>query len=671
MLEISTLGGLSIFCEGKPVAGLASRKADALLVYLACTRRPHPREVLADLLWDERSQTRALSNLRVVLSSIRKHLGAYVSISRDSVTLSREGKVRLDVAELDANLATAQQGDALLPDIAEQTADVVSLYKGDFLEGFYPRECRGFENWAVLERERVRAVFERNMQLLLDALIADRRWHDAIEWGERWIAQGQTPEPAYRALMDAYSGLGDLSGVAAVYRRCVDSLRDELGIEPSDQTKETYERLSSGGRPSTSFYQDGSSEPRTPTAENAARVLLGQWRNRGEGVLDVASLAVVYAAREDLGVSAREASLLIHSALHHGVDVQPWLRRAGSPQAATRALNEALARYPKPGVRMQIVDALRGLDGEEAADALQKAVMADDSPEIRAAAAVAAAEKGRLVEVVMELLDDLKRSNSAATLAALVAVADRFGLPEDIGPYPKFPVGVALARLRWQGQKPAILRQTVRGLLGAALALSLHGAASPFFIALTFPSHFREWQQFTPVPAWSLSGAAAMMVLGAAQGTASGLAVGMADAVWRGKSRGRWRLLFGGLAGLAYSLNFLLLSLTGLLEPHSGPGVYIPAYTLYGVLLGAALSFVIPRLGTGSPVWKQIMRSVWATVVTAPATILYVILVYREAASGVLLPRIVLVLLLALGLGLALSRGRGTPIKRQANSQAS
>jgi hypothetical protein len=159
-----------------------------------------------------------------------------------------------------------------------------------------------------------------------------------------------------------------------------------------------------------------------------------------------------------------------------------------------------------------------------------------------------------------------------------------------------------------------------------------------------------------------------MMVLGAAQGTALGLAVGIADAVWRGKLRGRGRLLFGGLAGLVYSFNFILLSLTGLLEPHSGPVVYIPVYILYGVLLGAALSFVIPRLGTPSPVWTQIARSVWATVGIVPATILCAFLVYHEETSGVLLHRIILVFLLALGLGLALSRGRGTPIKRQANS---
>ena len=50
LLEISTLGRLAIRLAGEPVTGLDSRKIEALLVYLACTGRPHSRDVLADLL---------------------------------------------------------------------------------------------------------------------------------------------------------------------------------------------------------------------------------------------------------------------------------------------------------------------------------------------------------------------------------------------------------------------------------------------------------------------------------------------------------------------------------------------------------------------------------------------------------------------------------------------
>ncbi len=61
--------------------------------------------------------------------------------------------------------------------------------------------------------------------------------------GERWIALGQSPEPAYRALMVAHGALGDRSKVAAVWERCAQSLRDDLGVEPCAQTRALFEQL--------------------------------------------------------------------------------------------------------------------------------------------------------------------------------------------------------------------------------------------------------------------------------------------------------------------------------------------------------------------------------------------------------------------------------------------
>lgn len=89
-LEITTLGGLSIRLDGQPLAKLHSRKAEALLVYLALTARLQPREVLADLLWEDFSQKQAMNNLRVVLSNLRKHLGDHLLITRDTAGMNPE-----------------------------------------------------------------------------------------------------------------------------------------------------------------------------------------------------------------------------------------------------------------------------------------------------------------------------------------------------------------------------------------------------------------------------------------------------------------------------------------------------------------------------------------------------------------------------------------------------
>jgi predicted ATPase len=67
--------------------------------------------------------------------------------------------------------------------------------------------------------------------------------------GQRWIALGQWPEPAYRALMSAYAGSGDLSKAVATYERFAQGLRKDLGVEPSEQTQALFKRIKAGGKP--------------------------------------------------------------------------------------------------------------------------------------------------------------------------------------------------------------------------------------------------------------------------------------------------------------------------------------------------------------------------------------------------------------------------------------
>ena len=114
----------------------------------------------------------------------------------------------------------------------------LSAYQGELLPGFY-------DEWVVLEREHLKAIYEQEMDRLLGMLEQAGQWLQVLEWAEKWIAFGQKPEPAYRGLMLAHAANGDMSKVAASYERCVKTLR-EFGVEPSEQTKSLYEDLKTG-----------------------------------------------------------------------------------------------------------------------------------------------------------------------------------------------------------------------------------------------------------------------------------------------------------------------------------------------------------------------------------------------------------------------------------------
>jgi DNA-binding SARP family transcriptional activator len=236
MLEVRLLGKFSVNLDGRPVE-VPWHPGQLLLAYLILNaEKTHRREKLAGLLWPDSDELNARNNLRQTLWRLRQALGEeYFLTDKILVGFNSEAGYQLDVnLLLNEGTETAS---------ADELIRIVSAYEGSLLPGFY-------EDWVVLEQERLQAIFEHRMQVLLNRLVEGRRWSDVLAWSERWIALGQTPEPAYRALMLAHSGLGDRSNVVAVYQRCVKALQQELGVEPSEQTRKLYERLISPEEPS-------------------------------------------------------------------------------------------------------------------------------------------------------------------------------------------------------------------------------------------------------------------------------------------------------------------------------------------------------------------------------------------------------------------------------------
>lgn len=235
ILQIWLLGQFEVHVDGKR-AVIPTRAAQSLLAFLVLNAgAAQRRELLAGLLFPEMSEESARNNLRHALWRVRKAISSPQPGDREpllaeelTITFNPDSDYWLDVAQLER----AQ-------DNLQSLISNLTLYRGELLPGFY-------DDWVVLERERVQAVFEGKMQRLLELLIAEQRWTTVVEWAERWIALGQTPEPAYRALMVGHAAQGNMSQVAIDYERCVERLREDLGVEPSADTRALYETLGGG-----------------------------------------------------------------------------------------------------------------------------------------------------------------------------------------------------------------------------------------------------------------------------------------------------------------------------------------------------------------------------------------------------------------------------------------
>ncbi len=236
-LQIFLLGQFKLQADNLPLE-LPSRPAQSLLAYLALNAGvTYRREKLAGLLWPEATETNARRYLRQALWRIRKTLESgslawedYLQINDIDVTFDDRSGYWLDVEFL---LKRAEAWPV------EEIIEIVRFYRGELLPGFY-------EEWVTLERDRLQAAYQQKMNLLLDGLIRTQKWDDVLKWGEQWIRLGHSPEPAYRALMHAYAGLGDQRMACATYERCVEMLNRELAVEPSAETQRLYEQVCRG-----------------------------------------------------------------------------------------------------------------------------------------------------------------------------------------------------------------------------------------------------------------------------------------------------------------------------------------------------------------------------------------------------------------------------------------
>lgn len=234
MLEITTFGGLKISTDGVEVASLRSRKVEALLVYVASSEQPQSRSSLASLFWGDRDEKRALANLRVALSDLRKHLGDYLIISRDTVSLDPQTTIRLDAHELVSAFE------------AEDFTRVVDLYGGDFLEGFFVSKCPQFDNWVTSEADRYRRFTKNALHELIQQSIKHREYDNGLMQSRQALALDPLDESTHRAIMRLYVLTDQRNAALNQFTTCRDALMNELGVDPSGETVELYEQIRGG-----------------------------------------------------------------------------------------------------------------------------------------------------------------------------------------------------------------------------------------------------------------------------------------------------------------------------------------------------------------------------------------------------------------------------------------
>ncbi len=222
-----------------------TRKAVAILVYLAVEGGERPRDQLVELLWPNTDPERSRSSLRRTLSTLRTALGArWIETDRSFVSLDRD-----DVAlDLDAFAAASEDFHdhdpaATCARCLPELRRAANLYRGEFLAGFTLRDAPEFESWVRVRGEQVGRRADRIFTRLAATQASAGEYGAAIESTARRVDLDPLHEDAYRRLMLLHAWSGDRSGAVDAYRQLVATLDTELGVSPLDETTELYEAI--------------------------------------------------------------------------------------------------------------------------------------------------------------------------------------------------------------------------------------------------------------------------------------------------------------------------------------------------------------------------------------------------------------------------------------------
>jgi len=234
--------------EEIPASVWGSQQTRTILKVLL-TRRGHvvSTDQLADILWPEDDSDTALNRLHVRVSQLRRALdsktpSAYIRTYKSGYSFNPDADCWIDAVEFEARAEWGRrcQRDDNPSDAITAYETACALYRGDFLEEDL------YEDWAFVERERLRERFLTTLTELAECYARQGRYRHAIARCRQVLAADCYREAVYVRLMLYHYYAGEQAQALRAYERCRQILSDELGVEPLPETVTLAERIRDG-----------------------------------------------------------------------------------------------------------------------------------------------------------------------------------------------------------------------------------------------------------------------------------------------------------------------------------------------------------------------------------------------------------------------------------------
>lgn len=258
VLAVQLLGNFRIVYDDAQIHSVNTPRLQSLLAYLILhADSTHARQRLAFLLWSDTAESHAHNNFRQLWRRLRQALpdpDRFLLTEPTIVGWKMDPGQVVDVQLFESALRQAEaakrHGDSHA--LRQALERAVSLYPSDLLPDCY-------DEWITPERDRLRQHFHDACQELLRLLEAQREYAAALQVAQHFLRLDPLNEATYASLIRLHVLTDDQGAARRAYQTAVETLQRELGVEPDDALRSTYERLLNAPRTISLLGADDSS----------------------------------------------------------------------------------------------------------------------------------------------------------------------------------------------------------------------------------------------------------------------------------------------------------------------------------------------------------------------------------------------------------------------------
>lgn len=233
----------------------------------------YSREAIAEMLWGECSSVQSKKKLRQTLWRLQSECEARIDlqgrrlapVKSERISLNPEIGVRVDVADFEEAYSLLQKRCEPDSRVMDAVRAAVNSYRGEFLDGWY-------QDWCVYERERLQSMYLTMLDRLIGHCLRQGEYEEGKGYCQQLLHHDPASERTHRQLMKLHCLAGDRTAALRQYERCVNALKEELGVNPDRRSVELYEQLKSD-RPAVDSNSNGFSLPNSflPAAETGIK----------------------------------------------------------------------------------------------------------------------------------------------------------------------------------------------------------------------------------------------------------------------------------------------------------------------------------------------------------------------------------------------------------------